>query len=112
MSEDVLVIHDDIDLAFGRLKIKEKGGDGGHKGVKSIIDAFGRNDFPRLRIGIGRSENQTGVTEHVLGKFDSRELPMVNRTIGRSAEAVGLILCHGTKEGMNRFNSRKMAFYS
>ncbi|MEJ2656466.1 MAG: aminoacyl-tRNA hydrolase, partial [Desulfobacterales bacterium] len=47
LCEDILVVHDDIDLAFGRLKIKEKGGDGGHKGVRSIIDAFGRGDFAR-----------------------------------------------------------------
>ncbi|MBW2266523.1 MAG: aminoacyl-tRNA hydrolase, partial [Deltaproteobacteria bacterium] len=49
LSEDMLVVHDDIDLAFGRIKIKEKGGDGGHKGVRSIIDAFGGGDFVRLR---------------------------------------------------------------
>lgn len=55
-SEAMVVVHDDIDLAFQRLKIKEKGGDGGHKGIRSIIDAFGGGQFARVRLGVGRSE--------------------------------------------------------
>lgn len=111
-SEDILVIHDDIDLAFGRLKIKEKGGDGGHKGIRSIIDALGRDDFSRLRIGIGRSRDTTAVTDHVLGNFGPDELPMLDRIIRRSVEAVVTILCRGTKDGMNRFNNRSTTIYS
>ncbi|MDP3282996.1 MAG: aminoacyl-tRNA hydrolase, partial [Desulfobacterales bacterium] len=57
LCEDMLIIYDDIDLAFGRLKISVKGGHGGHKGIKSLIDAFGGDDIPRLRIGVGRSES-------------------------------------------------------
>ena len=70
-GEDMLVIHDDIDLAFGRLKIKEKGGHGGHNGLRSIMDAFGGGNFVRLRIGVGRSEAGESVTDHVLGRFSA-----------------------------------------
>ena len=69
VCEKMIVIHDDIDLAFGRLKIKEKGGSGGHKGVRSLTGAFGEDGFTRLRIGIGRAVPGVEVTEHVLRPF-------------------------------------------
>jgi len=65
LREDMLIIYDDIDLAFGRLKINVKGGHGGHKGIKSIIDTFGGDDIPRLRIGVGRSESGISVSDYV-----------------------------------------------
>ena len=70
---NMLVIHDDIDLIYGRIKIKVKGGHGGHNGVRSIIDTLGDDNFTRLRVGIGRSENESNVTGHVLGRFRSDE---------------------------------------
>jgi peptidyl-tRNA hydrolase, PTH1 family len=88
-SREMVVVHDDIDLAYGRLKIKEKGGHGGHNGVRSLIDAFGGGDFTRLRVGIGRSETAT--------------LPGI---IERARDAVVTILCKGTKIGMNQFNTK------
>ena len=103
-SEAVLVIHDDIDLAFGRLKIKEKGGHGGHNGIRSLIDAFGGGDFVRLRIGVGRSEAETGVTGHVLGRFTKAETEQLGQLIARARDAVITILCEGTQVGMNNFN--------
>jgi PTH1 family peptidyl-tRNA hydrolase len=105
LCEDVLVIHDDIDLTFGRLKIKEKGGHGGHKGVRSLIDALGGNEFVRLRIGVGRSETKDGVVDHVLGRFNAREQSVLPDVITRARDAVVTILGKGTKEGMNRFNN-------
>ena len=105
-SEDLLVIHDDIDLAFGRLKIKEKGGHGGHKGVKSLMDAFGKGDFARLRIGIGRSEEPVSVTDHVLGSFSVEETEMLKGILARACKAVVTILTKGVKNGMNRFNDK------
>ncbi|MDM8525024.1 aminoacyl-tRNA hydrolase [Desulfococcaceae bacterium HSG8] len=107
-SRDMLVIHDDIDLAFGRIKIKEKGGDGGHKGVKSLIDAFGGGDFARLRIGVGRSERGDSVANYVLSRFDRDERERIDQIIAKARDAVVTILCKGTKEGMNRFNSKNM----
>ena len=105
-SEAVLVIHDDIDLAFGRLKIKEKGGHGGHNGIRSLIDAFGSDDFVRLRIGVGRSGFDISVSEHVLSKFSGQENESLAQIIATARDAVVTILCKGTKAGMNQFNPK------
>jgi PTH1 family peptidyl-tRNA hydrolase len=103
---NMLVIHDDIDLIYGRIKIKVKGGHGGHNGVRSIIDTLGDDNFTRLRVGIGRSENESNVTGHVLGRFRSDERKLLEQIVTRSRDAAVTILCEGTKEGMNRFNER------
>ena len=112
LSEDMLVVHDDIDLAFGRIKIKEKGGDGGHKGVRSIIDAFGEGGFTRLRIGVGRPESAISAADHVLGRFKSDEKKVLDQIITAARDAVVTILCKGAKEGMNRFNDKRIAISS
>ena len=105
-SEAVLVIHDDIDLAFGRLKIKEKGGHAGHNGIRSLIDAFGSDDFVRLRIGVGRSGFDISVSQYVLSKFSEQENESLAQIIATARDAVVTILCKGTKAGMNQFNSK------
>ena len=110
--EDILVVHDDIDLEFGRLKIKEKGGDGGHKGVRSIIDAFGGGDFARLRIGVGRPDAENGAADYVLDNFAFEEKKVLSRIIASAKDAVVTILCKGTKEGMNRFNNKNISISS
>ena len=102
--KEMVVIHDDIDLVFGRLKIKEKGGHGGHNGIRSIMDAFGGGNFVRLRIGVGRSEAGENVTDHVLGRFSADKAEMVVRVISVARDAVVTVLCEGTKVGMNAFN--------
>lgn len=107
-TRNLLVIHDDIDLVFGRLKIKAKGGHGGHNGVRSIIDVLDEDVFTRLRIGIGRSENGVSVSNHVLGRFGADEKESLHRIIERARNAAVTILCEGTKEGMNRFNTRRI----
>ena len=106
--EDMLVIHDDIDLAFGRLKIKEKGGHGGHNGIRSLMDAFGGGNFVRLRIGVGRSEAGEGVTNHVLGRFSKQQADHLAQVIIRARDAVVTVLCQGTKVGMNLFNVKDL----
>ncbi|TES92540.1 MAG: aminoacyl-tRNA hydrolase [Desulfobacteraceae bacterium] len=112
LSEDMLVVHDDIDLAFGRIKIKEKGGDGGHKGVRSIIDAFGGGDFVRLRIGVGRPEAGISAADHVLDRFKSDENQVLDQIITAARDAVVTILCKGAKEGMDRFNDKRIVISS
>jgi PTH1 family peptidyl-tRNA hydrolase len=112
LCEDMLVVHDDIDLAFGRLKIKEKGGDGGHKGVRSIIDAFGRGDFTRLRVGVGRPDAKNDAADYVLGKFTLEERKVLSQIISSAKDAIVTILCKGTKEGMNRFNNKRIVILS
>lgn len=106
--QDILVIHDDIDLAFGRLQIKEKGGSGGHKGIKSIIEVLGRDDFARIRIGISRENfrDMSGVSNYVLSRFSSDERLILPKIITRTKDAVVTILSKGIKEGMNIFNKK------
>lgn len=109
-SRGMVIIHDDLDLALGRLKIKQKGGHGGHKGIGSLMDALGGGDFVRLRVGIGRGCRTTSsgsVVEHVLGRFSEEETKMLKPVLERSCEAVDTILSKGTMEGMNRFNTRE-----
>ena len=112
LCEDMLVVHDDIDLAFGRLKIKEKGGDGGHKGVRSIIDAFGGGDFTRLRIGVGRPDAEKDAADYVLDEFTLEERKVLGQIITAAKDAIVTILCKGTKEGMNRFNDKRILILS
>ena len=106
--KEMVVIHDDIDLVFGRLKIKEKGGHGGHNGIRSLMDAFGGGDFVRLRIGVGRSEVGERVTDHVLGRFSEQNTQVLARIISGARDAVVTILCKGTKAGMNLFNGKDL----
>lgn len=105
-SREMLVIHDDIDLDYGRFKITEKGGHGGHNGIRSLIDAFGGGDFARLRVGIGRSERGEPVADFVLDRFLPREAATLPQIIDRARDAVVTILCKGTKVGMNQFNTK------
>ena len=112
LCKDMLVVHDDIDLAFGKLKIKEKGGDGGHRGIRSLIDAFGGGDFVRLRIGVGRPEAGIGAADYVLEKFSLEERKNLDRIITTAKDAIVTTLCKGTKEGMNRFNDKRISILS
>ena len=105
--EDMLVIHDDIDLDLGRLKIKEKGGHGGHKGVKSLMAVFGGGDFVRLRIGVGRSQTAASVTDHVLGCYSEEETKLLDPILTRARDAVVTTLSMGVRDGMNRFNDKR-----
>ncbi|RPH52921.1 MAG: aminoacyl-tRNA hydrolase [Desulfobacteraceae bacterium] len=110
LREDMLVIYDDIDLAFGRLKINVKGGHGGHKGIKSLIDAFGGDDIPRLRIGVGRSESGINVSDYVLGRFSDKEKDDLDRIIQTVRDAVVTVISDGITEGMNRFNEKSTTY--
>jgi PTH1 family peptidyl-tRNA hydrolase len=112
LCEDMLAIHDDIDLAFGRLKINEKGGDGGHKGVRSLMDAFGGGDFVRLRVGVGRPETGISASDYVLNGFSAKEIEVLDQITTKARDAVVTILCKGTKEGMNRFNNKRILISS
>ncbi len=108
-SREVLVIHDDIDLDYGRFKIKEKGGHGGHNGIRSLVDAFGGGDFARLRVGIGRSDSGERVADFVLDRFLPPEAVVLPQIIDRARDAVVTILCKGIKVGMNQFNTKLIA---
>jgi PTH1 family peptidyl-tRNA hydrolase len=107
-TQDLLVVHDDIDLVFGKIKIKQKGGDGGHNGLKSLIEAFGSGVFARVRVGIGRPEAKQEVKTYVLSKFDSRQVTVLDEVISTAQDAVETIVVRGLTEGMNRFSRKEI----
>lgn len=107
-TKDLLVIHDDIDLVFGKIKIKQKGGDGGHNGLKSLIEAFGSGVFARVRIGIGRPDTKVEVKGYVLNRFDAQQEAVLDEVITMAQDAVETILLKGLTEGMNRFSRKEV----
>ncbi|OEU53091.1 MAG: aminoacyl-tRNA hydrolase [Desulfobacterales bacterium C00003060] len=107
-SHNLLVIHDDIDLVFGKIKIKHKGGDGGHKGIRSVIEAFGNRAFARVRVGIGRPDTGQDVRKYVLNRFDARQEAVLDEVITVAQDAVVTILLKGLTEGMNRFSGKEI----
>ncbi len=100
---DIVVIYDDLDLPFGRLKISKEGGHGGHNGIRDIISVLGRRDFVRLRVGIGKPE-QGDVTSHVLGPFNPAERVGLPAMVAAAADAAELIIHGGADTAMNKFN--------
>lgn len=103
--ENLLVIYDDLDLPTGRLRLRQKGGTGGHNGVKSIIQHLGTEHFKRLRIGIGRPDPHQTVLDHVLKPFHQSEQPLVQEAILHASQACEEWLRTPFLEVMNRFNS-------
>ncbi len=101
---ELIVIHDDMDIAFGRLKIKQKGGSGGHKGIRSLTEAFGDDGFTRVRVGVGRPAPHRDAADYVLAAFSPDERQALDEVIAQAREAVVTILCEGTQVAMNRFN--------
>lgn len=100
----VIAIHDDMDLVFGRIKIKEKGGSAGHKGIQSIIDTFQDDRFIRIRMGIGRPPAGVSGPDYVLSAFNAEENEHLPEWLNTACDAVATILCRGTRDGMSRFN--------
>ncbi|MGZ3494178.1 MAG: aminoacyl-tRNA hydrolase [Thermodesulfobacteriota bacterium] len=105
--EDLLVLHDDLDLPFGRLRFKQRGGDGGHQGVRSIIDRMGGNNFLRLKIGIGRPPPGMDPADYVLEVFDRTEQPELDGILSQAAEAVKVMLLEGLEKAMNQFQRKR-----
>lgn len=83
---DILVIYDDMDLPIGTIKLKPSGGSGGHNGVESIIKELRTQDFPRLRIGIGRPASKEDVSQYVLSPFDYKDVAVVKKAVERASE--------------------------
>lgn len=107
--ENLVVIHDDLDLALGRLQLRQGGGTGGHNGLKSIVQCLGSSDFVRLRVGIGKPQGPDAgqkVVGHVLSKFDAGEAGQIDEAVASAARAVETCLCQGLAKAMNAFNRR------
>ena len=102
-ADQILIVYDDLDLNFGQLRIRSQGSAGGHNGVRSIISHLGTQDFPRLRVGIGRQEGES--SNHVLGKFSTEERSILEKSIKEAVLAVTLISEQGISAAMTRFNA-------
>lgn len=103
---DMIVVHDDMDLPFGVIKIVQDRGSGGHNGIRSIEDAFGTRNFIRVRVGVGHPGTQTRVTGHVLGRFTPEEQAGLDKVILDAAQACELIISRGAIRAMNQVNAR------
>lgn len=104
-AERLVVIHDDLDLAFGRIKVVAKGGHAGHRGVGIIQQEIETGAFARVRVGIGRPDKGDEV-QFVLSPFDKAEVTILPELLGRAADAVEEIVERGVGSAMNRFNVR------
>ncbi|MDT8377735.1 MAG: aminoacyl-tRNA hydrolase [Desulfotignum sp.] len=103
---DIIVVHDDMDLPFGVLKIVQDRGSGGHNGIKSIVEAFGSNNFIRVRVGVGHPDAKTCVTGHVLGSFAPEEQAELDNLIQDAADACRCIISCGIVRAMNQVNAK------
>jgi PTH1 family peptidyl-tRNA hydrolase len=102
--EDLLIVVDDLDLPFGRIRIRARGSSAGHRGLEDIAERIGSTDFPRLRFGIGRPEAETTAVDWVLDAFSKAEEVALEEQMPVAAEAVGSILIDGVVPAMNRYN--------
>lgn len=100
----LLVIYDDLDVPLGTLRMRPSGGSGGHRGMRSIIRQLGRNDFPRLRVGIGRPPGRMDPADYVLQDFSEAEEQLLDRTLELAAQAVETWLAKGVDEAMTQYN--------
>jgi PTH1 family peptidyl-tRNA hydrolase len=101
---DVVVVYDEMDLPIGRLRIRPGGGSAGHNGMKSVIERLGTEEFPRVRVGVGRPPRGREPTGHLLGRAEARVRDLLERAVERAADGVETILSEGIEEAMNRFN--------
>jgi PTH1 family peptidyl-tRNA hydrolase len=104
--DHVLVIYDDLDLEQGIIRVRPKGSAGGHNGIKSIIEHLGTQDFPRIRVGIGRPPGKMEPKSYVLQDFGGDELLVMEEVCGRVVDALDVFLESGVLDAMNRFNGR------
>ena len=110
--DDLVVIHDDLDLVLGKIRIRQGGGSAGHRGINSIVAGLGTPDFLRIRVGIGRpvgegisvGGKETEVIDHVLGDFTAKERQTIIQVIPRVGEAVLCLLNEGLTAAMNMYN--------
>jgi len=105
---DLIVVHDEIDLAFGCLRVKAGGGHGGHNGLRSIGGALGEGDYARLRMGVGRPPAGGDVSGHVLSRFNATERVSLQKYFEVASDALELILREGAQEAMNSYNNREL----
>lgn len=105
--ENVLVIFDDISLETGRIRLRAKGSDGGHNGIKSIIYQLKSDKFPRIKVGVGAPPHKDyDLADFVLGRFSKEDIPVMEDAIKKSADAAAAIIEQGMEKAMNRYNTK------
>ncbi len=104
--EDLIVVHDELDLPLGTVRVKSGGGHGGHNGLRSLIGNLGSSDFVRVRVGIGRPPAGMNAADYVLSIFGAEERETAGDAVSRAADAVTAIITDGLTAAMNRFNQK------
>lgn len=102
---DVIIVHDDLDMEFGRVRFKNSGGDGGHKGIRSTIDFFETDAFARLKFGIGRPQPDLDASDYVLEEFTEAEQDLLQPRIDQAVNGLMTWIIQGMTVAMNRFNA-------
>ena len=102
----ILVIYDDLDLPLGRARMRLSGSAGGHNGMKSIISHLGSQEYPRLRLGIGKTKQSVNTSSYVLGRFSTEERPIVANVIELAVEIIEQSLHNGIEKTMSLYNNR------
>jgi len=105
--EDMIVIHDDLDIPVGQVRVKEGGGHGGHNGLRSLMEVLGSGAFLRLRVGIGRPL-RGDVSDYVLTNFGPEELACLPRVLDGAVDALELLLCEGVGKSMSLYNNKDL----
>jgi len=105
---DLIVVHDEIDLAFGCLRIKAGGGHGGHNGLRSIGADLGETGYKRLRMGVGRPPAGGDVSAHVLSRFNAAERALLEKYVETATEALEDLVRNGAQDAMSRYNNRDL----
>ena len=104
--DGLVVVHDDLDLEPGRLRIKQNGGHGGHNGIRSILDVLGTGQFVRVKVGIGRPSGGLDSAEYVLERVTRAELDVIEPCVDRAVDALEVLIHRGATAAMNQFNVR------
>lgn len=102
--ENMLIAHDDLDIPFGTIRIRPKGGPGGQGGMASTIEQLGTKDFPRLRLGIGRPPGRMDPSAYVLQNFSREEMKVLSEIVDRAADAALTFVTDGLNKAMNKYN--------
>jgi len=105
--ENFIVVHDDLDIPFGNLRIRPSGGTSGQKGMKSIVEKLGSQDFPRMRMGIGRPPGRMDPVDYVLQSFTPDQVPIMEEVLDQAVKALKTFILDGLDKAMNTYNGDK-----
>ena len=103
-KENIIIIYDDMDVSVGSIKIRKKGGPGTHNGAKSVVHELVSEDFPRIRVGIGKPADEYDAIDYVIGKLDEEKYKALEAGINRAADATIYYIEYGIDNAMNRLN--------